>query len=115
MYTDLGSMFTSYPPVPAARGLLPCMQPAAGPGGYAPQTQIFGTQEGENKPPCAITFHGKPLHKFYKIWSLLNFVNSRLSFILMMIRYPQNINIIGGIIAISWQISDARTDDISCL
>ena len=60
MYTDLGSMFT-YPP--AARGLLPpCMQPAAapaGPGGYSPQTQIFGTQEGENKPPCAITFHGE--------------------------------------------------------
>ena len=57
MYTDLGSMFTSYPP--AARGLLPCMQPAVGPGGYSPQTQIFGTQEGENKPPCAITFHGE--------------------------------------------------------
>ena len=59
MYTDLGSMFT-YPP--AARGLLPCMQPAVGPGGYAPQTQIFGTQEGENKPPCAITFHGEFLY-----------------------------------------------------
>lgn len=56
MYTDLGSMFT-YPP--AARGLLPCMQPAAVPGGYSPQTQIFGTQEGENKPPQAITFHGE--------------------------------------------------------
>ena len=75
MYTDLGSMFTSYPPVPAARGLLPCMQPAAGPGGYAPQTQIFGTQEGENKPPCAITFHGKPLNKFYKTWFFLCVVN----------------------------------------